>query len=97
MDDELYIIVNEILNRYGLKAIGEMVTIAPVRTGYLRDSFRMTPSFHATLQVYNLAYYSGFVDRGTRFMEPRNFTAPFYDGLTELETEIGEGIGQKMS
>lgn len=91
MNEEMIIQIQELLTQYGLQKIEEMQNITPVRTGLLKNSFRQSLQL-TNLTINNDAYYAGFVDRGTRYMEARNFTAPFYDGLSDLETRIASAI-----
>ena len=80
-------IIKNILNEYGIDKISQMQNICPVKTGRLRDSFGMAV-YGRDLIIENRAPYSGFVDRGTIFMDPREYTAPIYTGLNELESNL---------
>jgi hypothetical protein len=90
--EELQEIINRILEEYGVQKLGEIQDLTPVRTGFLKDNFVMTTELE-TLTIENNAFYAGFVDRGTRFMSARNFTAPFYNDLSSLEERIAAEVG----
>jgi len=85
-------IINRILKEYGVEKLSEVQAITPVRTGFLKDNFVLTTEMD-TLNLSNNAFYAGFVDRGTRFMAARNFTAPFYQDLSSLQERIAAEIG----
>ncbi len=93
MDAKWINIINAILEKYGIQKIDEMKAITPVRTGFLKASY-IKNVVAGTLSIKNLAPYAGFVDRGTRYQEAQNFTAPLYEGLNALEQELATAISE---
>ncbi len=50
--------------------------LAPVRTGRLRDSIRISRARRGEAIVEATAPYAGYVEYGTRYMKPRPYMRP---------------------
>lgn len=85
----------KVLHNVGEKTRVEMRELAPIDTSFMHDHIVHEP-FPLGSQLISEASYSGYVDKGTRYMDAQPF---FTDGLTygmqELERlfpEVIEGV-----
>lgn len=66
----------EVISQAADRMVSDARSFAPVRTGFLRDNISITNQNAYAIQVSSLAYYSVFVEFGTRFMQPEPFFLP---------------------
>lgn len=66
----------EVISQAADRMVSDAKSFAPVRTGFLRDNIMITNQNAYAIQVSSLAYYSIFVEFGTRFMQPEPFFLP---------------------
>lgn len=75
----------------------EMQSIAPVRTGYLRDHIVAVLDEMAAV-LWSQAPYSGFVEFGTRYMTPRIFfRPPFLKGWARIKKRLFDLVRSRTS
>jgi HK97 gp10 family phage protein len=94
---ELRVVANDVVDK-GLGVVEERAEeLAPVRTGWLRSQVYKRKTGFLGWELGDLAFYSGFVEFGTRFMRARPFLRPAVEEkMPEVREELKDALIEKM-
>lgn len=86
----------KVIHNIGMKTAANMKADAPVDTSYMKDHIVNKPLVMGT-EVHSQASYSGYVDKGTRYMGAQPFFTPNVEKMgKEAEKQLTEVIKEVL-
>ncbi len=84
---------NDIMQQIIQETVQYMQSKAPVDTGYMRANVRGRTTGKGSGIIESTAYYSGFVNFGTRYMDAQPF---FSDGIDYIKARVQRIIQDQL-
>ena len=86
----------KVIHNIGMKTTADMKADAPVDTSYMKDHIVNKPLSLGT-EVHSQASYSGYVDKGTRFMNAQPFFTPNVEKMgKEAEKQLSDVVKEVL-